>query len=57
MTYKQAQDKALRLAKKRNEPYFVVYESSEYEVASEYDLDTWFAGISDRNILFCTGDL
>jgi hypothetical protein len=35
---------------------FVVFEAGEYHVATEFDLDTWFVGISDRNILYCTAD-
>lgn len=35
---------------------FVVFESGEYHVATDGDLDTWFAGIADRNILYCTAD-
>lgn len=35
---------------------FVVVEAGEYHVATEFDLETWFAGISDQNILFCTAD-
>jgi hypothetical protein len=56
MTYLQAVSKAERKAKVNDKPYFVVYESGEYEVASEFDLDTWFAGVQDNNILYCTAD-
>jgi hypothetical protein len=45
-----------RAARINGEIRFVVRESGEYHVASESDLDTWFAGISDNNILYCTAD-
>ena len=38
-------------------PLFVVYESGEYHIATDYDLDTWFAGIRQSDIVFCTDDL
>jgi hypothetical protein len=56
MTFDEAVTKAKQLAKKNEEVYFVVYESCDYHVANDFDLDTWFAGISDNNIRFCTAD-
>lgn len=47
---------ARRLAGKTGEAQWVVWECGAYHVANEFDLDTWFAGISDRNILYCTAD-
>jgi len=58
MTLEQAKRAAIRKAKEQGEMYFVVWECPDrgYEIANEFDLDTWFAGINDRNILFCTAD-
>ena len=36
------------------EPLYVVYEAGYYHVATEEDLDTFFAGISDNDIVYCT---
>ena len=56
MTYPQAVAKADRLAKKNDRDYFVVVECGEYQVASDFDLDTFFCGISQDSILYCTAD-
>jgi hypothetical protein len=56
MSYAQAMAKANRLAKCDGTMRFVVVECGEYHVATEFDLDTFFCGISDQNILFCTAD-
>jgi len=56
MTYTQAQEKAIRLARKHDRDYFVVIEAGEYQVADDLDLDTFFCGISQNHILYCTGD-
>lgn len=61
MTKTKAITQALRQARKRHAAYFVVREPDEagepdYHVASEFDLDTWFQGISEQNIIFCTDD-
>jgi hypothetical protein len=45
------------LSIKNKKTYFVVFEpdhTGDYHVASEFDLDTWFAGISDNHIMYCT---
>lgn len=46
--------KANRLAKKNDREYFVVREAGEIDVCSEFDLDTFYCGISDHNILYST---
>lgn len=56
MSYAQAMARAEKLAKDSGTMRFVVVEAGEYHVATEFDLETWFAGISDQNILFCTAD-
>lgn len=55
MSYAQAVTCADKLAK-GGAMRFVVFESGEYHIANETELDTWFAGIADRNILYCTAD-
>jgi hypothetical protein len=56
MTREQAIQLARKRAKETDEIRFVVWDCGEYHVASDFDLDTWFVGISDRNILYCTAD-
>jgi len=59
MTRQQAIKNATRLYRLTGEDYFVVYEPDEngpYHVASDSDLDTWFQGISDNNVVFATAD-
>jgi hypothetical protein len=54
MTLAQAIQHAEKRARETDEVRYVVYESGEYHIATEEDLDTFFMGISDRNILYCT---
>jgi non-canonical (house-cleaning) NTP pyrophosphatase len=56
MTREQAIERAHRLAKKNRETYFVVLEAGEIDVCSESDLDWYYQGISDQNVLHCTED-
>jgi hypothetical protein len=51
-----ARYRALQVSKARLETRYVVTECGEYFVASDEDLDTFFVGIADKNILFCTAD-
>jgi hypothetical protein len=44
--------KALRAGESR----YVVLEAGDYYVASDEDLDTFFAGLSDNSILYASGD-
>jgi hypothetical protein len=44
MTYTEAIQKAKRVAKAKAEWRYVVREGSEYDTASEYDLETFFLG-------------
>jgi len=55
VSYAQAVARAEKLAKD-GAMRFVVFESGEYHIATDVDLETWFAGIADRNILYCTAD-
>jgi hypothetical protein len=52
VTLAQAIKQADKSARSSGEVRFVVRESGEYHVASEFDLDTFFAGIRDDSILF-----
>lgn len=54
MTKRQAIALAHRLAKQHDEPHFVLFECGEYEVASETNLDTFYAGSVDP--CYCTDD-
>ena len=56
MTLAQAIQRANKAARTTGEVRFVVRESGEYHVASEFDLDTFFAGIRDDSILYCSAD-
>ena len=56
MTYEQARSKADRLAKKHGRDYFVVIEAGEYDATDDEGLKTWYMGISDDHILYCTAD-
>jgi len=57
VTKAEAMRRADKLAKRTGKIQFVVWELPEgFQVASEFDLDTWFAGIADRNIVYCTAD-
>ena len=56
LTYRQAIDKARRKAKENARDYFVIQEDGEFHVTNDFDLDTFYLGISEDNILFCTGD-
>lgn len=56
MTYSQARVKAEKLAKQYDQDYFVVLEAGEYGVANDFDLETFYVGISQDHILYCTAD-
>lgn len=57
MTYQQAVDNARRIAERTGQARFVVREAGEYHIATDTDLDTWFIGIHDRDILYCTDEV
>jgi hypothetical protein len=56
MSYIEAVKFAHKRATQTGEAYFVVRESGEYHISNEIDLDTFYAGLSDRDILYCTSD-
>ena len=35
---------------------FVIYEANEFYVATEEDLSTFFVGLSDNQIRYCTAE-
>lgn len=48
---------ARRLAKKNKRDYYVIFEPDHlgrYHVCDDYDLDGFYMGISDHNILYST---
>jgi hypothetical protein len=51
-----ARTRAVQVAHVRQETRYVVRESGEYFVVTDEDLDTFFMGIADGNILFCTAE-
>jgi|KBSMisStaDraftv2_1062788.scaffolds.fasta_scaffold06274_7 hypothetical protein len=53
---KKALDRAEHVAQRECEIRYVVYESGEYHVCDDVDLDTWFAGLRDEQIIYCTAD-
>jgi hypothetical protein len=55
MTFANAVSKANRLAKKNEREYFVVREAG-YDVVNDEDLDTFYVGISENNIVYCTSE-
>lgn len=58
-TYKglqQAIARAEHIANQGHGIRYVVYESGEYTVCDDTDLDTWFVGLSDNQIKYCTAD-
>ena len=56
LTFKQAIDQARRKAKQHARDYFVICEDEEFLAVDDLALDTFYLGISEHNILFCTGD-
>lgn len=64
MTYQMAVKKACKLAKDKERIYFVVDASegndggaNRWEVATEFDLDTFFNGIAEFYVPFCTAEV
>jgi hypothetical protein len=53
VTINQAIRSALRKAKAEAKSYYVVYEAGEYQIADEVDLETWFSGVRDDQIVCC----
>lgn len=43
-TFNDAAKAAIRMSNTHIDDYWVVYEEGAYHVASDYDLETWFAG-------------
>ena len=54
MDYERAVSKARQSARRQGEERFVVFEAGEYHVATAEDLDTFFMGLSDNQILYST---
>lgn len=43
-TFTDAARAAIRLSNDKADDFYVVFEDGAYHVASDYDLETWFAG-------------
>ena len=43
-TYNEAARAAIRLSNDKADDYWVVFDDGAYHAASDYDLETWFAG-------------
>lgn len=43
-TFNDAARAAVRMSNTHADDYWVVFEENAYHVASDYDLETWFAG-------------
>jgi hypothetical protein len=61
MTLQQAISKANRIAKRDDKVVYVVKSDTPevtgvYTTADDYDMDTFFAGISDSAIVYCSAD-
>lgn len=63
MSYTEAVRKAKAAHKRTGGTFFVVWDIDHesgfghtHHVASEEDMDTFFLGVSDRNILWCTDE-
>lgn len=51
MTLQKACSLAKRIARAKRDERYVVYEDGEYEVATEFDLDTYYAGIPAQDVV------
>ena len=56
MTKEQAIARAASLAKKQQETYFVLYDEG-WQVATEYDLDTFYFGIDPELEILPNGEI
>ena len=55
-SFNQAQAIADKYAPATKRTMYVVYEAPEFYVATEVDLSTFFAGLSDNQVRYCTAD-
>ena len=55
-SFNQAQAIADKYARATERTMYVVYEAHEFYVATEEDLSTFFAGLSDNQVRYCTTD-
>ena len=54
MTKSQAITAAKKAAKRYNKVFFVIINESGYDIASEEDLETFYYGYRDPDVIFCT---
>jgi hypothetical protein len=55
-SFNQAQAIADKYARATERTMYVVYEAHEFYVATEEDLSTFFAGLLDNQVRYCTAD-
>ena len=53
-SFSQARAIADKYARATERTMFVIYEANEFYVATEEDLSTFFVGLSDNQIRYCT---
>jgi hypothetical protein len=55
-SFNQARAIADKYARATERTMYVVYEAPEFYVATEEDLSTFFVGLSDNQIRYCTAE-
>jgi len=55
-SFNQAQGIADKYARATQRTMYVVYEANEFYVATEEDLSTFFIGLSENQIRYCTAE-
>ncbi len=55
-SFNQAQGIADKYARATERTMYVVYEAHEFYVATEEELSTFFVGLSDNQIRYCTAE-
>lgn len=56
MTEARAIDKARLAAKNTGDIYYVIFEDGEYQIAAEFDRQTFYAGIAPTHSIDSSGD-
>lgn len=56
MTKQEAINKAERIARKRGECIYVVYDDDNYHLATGYDLATFYQAVPDSDIVYCASE-
>ena len=56
-SFNQARAIADKYARAIERTMYVIYEANEFYVATEEDLSTFFVGLSDNQIRYCTAEI